>query len=290
MITACLQGGMGNQLFQYAAGVALASRLGVGLQLDRTWFRARSERWYCLDAFSISARVATDEQLRQAGIRHPGRLARGLARLGFKRLGLSRGQVCEPGFPYWPGFRDLSDGSCLAGYWQSERYFEEVADLIRREFTVREEPDFENQRALEAIRGCEAVAVHVRRGDYATDPRVQKFHGMTPLEYYHAAARRILSLVREPVFFMFSDDPAWVREHLVMEAPTVHVAHNGPRRDYEDLRLMSACRHHVIANSSFSWWGAWLAERPGHRVIAPARWFRNGPDTRDLIPARWERI
>ena len=290
MITAGLIGGMGNQMFQYAAGFALASRLGVGLRLDRSWFRGRPERWYSLDAFSISGRVATDEELRQAGIRYPGSLARGLARIGFKRLGLTRGQVVEPDFPYWPGFRELPDGSCLAGYWQSERYFEDVADAIRREFTVREAPDPENQRALEQIRACESVALHVRRGDYATDPRVQQFHGMTTLEYYQAAVGRMLAHLSDPVFFLFSDDPHWVRQNLVVNAPTVHLDHNGPKRDYEDLRLMSACRHHVIANSSFSWWGAWLAGRPGQRVIAPARWFRNGPDTRDLIPTRWERI
>jgi hypothetical protein len=290
MITVSLLGGMGNQLFQYAAGFALAARHGAELRLDCTWFRGRPERWYSLDAFSISGRVATDEELRRAGLRYPGALSRGLARVGFKRLGQTRGQVCEPGFPYWPGFRELPDGTCLAGYWQSERYFEDVAEAIRRECAVRAQPDADNQRALEQIGDCEAVALHVRRGDYATDPRVQAFHGMTPLEYYQTAVERMLAHLKDPVFFLFSDDPDWVRQNLVIGARTVHLSHNGTKRDFEDLRLMSACRHHVIANSSFSWWGAWLGQRPGQRVIAPARWFRNGPDTRDLIPARWERI
>lgn len=290
VITARLVGGMGNQLFQYAAGFALASRLGVALQLDRSWFHGRNERQYRLDAFSISARDATDEALRGAGIRYPGRLVRGLSRLGFRKWARMRGHVFEPGFTYWPGFRELGDGACLSGYWQSERYFEDVADAIRREFTLRHEPDAENQAALRAIRGCEAVAIHVRRGDYAADARSRQYHGTTSLEYYEAAVRRILSITPDPVFFMFSDDPAWAKKSLRVSAPTVHVTHNGAARDYEDLRLMSACRHHIIANSTFSWWGAWLADPSRQRVIAPERWFQDGPDTRDLIPARWERI
>ncbi len=290
MITSRLVGGIGNQLFQYAAGFALSSRLGVGLQLDRSWYGDRNQRAYRLDAFSITAREATDEALRLAGIRNPGRLARGLSRIGLGRLAGIRGYVREPGFTFWPGFLELRDGACLSGYWQSERYFEHVADAIRREFAFRHDPDPENQRTLDAIHGCEAVAIHVRRGDYAADSRSLKYHGIAPLEYYQAAVRRMLSCIHDPVFFVFSDDPVWVEDNLRVSAPTVRVARNGAARDYEDLRLMSACRHQIIANSTFSWWGAWLAVSPGQRVIAPERWFERGPNTRDLIPARWERI
>ena len=290
MITSRLMGGIGNQLFQYAAGFALASRLGVALQLDRTWFGEREDRIYRLDAFAITARTASAEALRQAGIRYPGRLGRGLSRLGLARLAQVRGVVREPGFTYWPGFTRLRDGACLSGYWQSERYFDAAADALRRELAFRHEPDAENRRTLDAIRACEAVAVHVRRGDYAADSRTRNYHGTAPLEYYQVAVRRMMSSTRDPVFFVFSDDPEWVEASLRVPAPTVPVVHNGQVRDYEDLRLMSACRHHIIANSTFSWWGAWLGESPGQRVLAPARWFLNGPSTRDLIPARWEQV
>lgn len=290
MITSRIMGGIGNQLFQYAAGFALASRHGVPLQLDRSWFGDREDRIYRLDVFSISARVASDQALREAGIRYPGPLLRGLARFRLGRLAEPRGYIREPGFPYWPGFLALRDGTCLSGYWQSERYFANVADAIRREFALRDVPDAENRRTLDAIRGCEAVAIHVRRGDYVASVRTGSYHGVAALEYYQAAVARMLSTARDPVFFVFSDDSAWVEANLRVAAPTVYVTHNGGPRDYEDLRLMSACRHHIIANSTFSWWGAWLAEAPGQRVIAPRQWFRSGPDTRDLIPARWERL
>ena len=186
-------------------------------------------------------------------------------------------------------FLSLGDGAYLDGYWQSERYFAEVAQVARAEFALRRPPDAENQRMLDAIRGAEAVGIHARRGDYVTDARTRDVHGHAPAEYYAAAVARIRSLVRAPAFFVFSDDPAWAAQHLRVDPATVIVGHNDAGRDYEDLRLMSACRHHIIANSTFSWWAAWLGERPGQRVIAPRHWFRDGPDARDLVPARWER-
>ncbi|TMQ72217.1 MAG: alpha-1,2-fucosyltransferase [Candidatus Eisenbacteria bacterium] len=289
MITARLMGGLGNQLFQYAAGFALARRLGVPLQLDATWFRGVTGRRYALEPFTLSGRVASDSELRAAGIRHPSAWARGLARVGIRKPAAIRGHAREPGFSYWDGFLSLGDGAYLDGYWQSERYFAEVAQVARAEFALRRPPDAENQRMLDAIRGAEAVGIHARRGDYVTDARTRDVHGHAPAEYYAAAVARIRSLVRAPAFFVFSDDPAWAAQHLRVDPATVIVGHNDAGRDYEDLRLMSACRHHIIANSTFSWWAAWLGERPGQRVIAPRHWFRDGPDARDLVPARWER-
>jgi hypothetical protein len=290
MITVQLLGGLGNQLFQYAAGLALSTRLGVALQLDGTWFGTRQDRWYALEPFSTSGRLATAGDLRAAGIHHPGRLERGFAKLGFRLPPRIRGRVVEPGFTYWKGFEDLGDGAYLAGYWQSERYFSSIAPGVRAELALRKPPDPENQAVLDEIRGCEAVAFHVRRGDYVQNARTNRIHGTTTLDYYAAAAARVLAVVRDPVFFVFSDDPEWTQANLRFDRPARYVTHNGSARDYEDLRLMSACRHHVIANSSFSWWGAWLAGGAGQKVIAPRQWFRDGPDTRDLVPARWERL
>lgn len=290
MILVRLLGGLGNQMFQYAAGLALAGRLDTELRLDISWFADSAVRRYSLDALAISARPATAPELLRFGVSRPGLVARGLSALGLRRLVGIRGHVKEPAFQYWPGFRGLGDGSYLDGYWQSERYFEDIGDTIRREFTVREAPDPENRRALDAIRACEAVALHVRRGDYATSPDTNRVHGTTPVEYYHAAGQRIRALTADPVFFVFSDDHVWARENLRFDAPLVYLTHNAADRDVEDLRLMSACRHHIIANSTFSWWGAWLAQPEGQRVIAPRRWFNVGMDTRDLIPGRWERL
>jgi hypothetical protein len=243
-----------------------------------------------LEPFAISGQVAGEAELRAAGVRHPGAITRGLARFGFRTRPLIRGHVPEPDFAYWPGFEALRDGAYLDGYWQSERYFGAIAAAVRAEFALRRPPEGENARLLDAIRRAEAVGIHVRRGDYVNDAHTAGYHGAAPAEYYAAAVARLHALVAAPDFFVFSDDPAWAERHMRVDEATVIVGHNDAEHDGEDLRLMSACRHHIIANSTFSWWAAWLGERPGQHVVAPRRWFRAGPDARDLVPARWERL
>ncbi len=290
MITSRLLGGLGNQMFQYAAGLALARRLGTELRLDISWFARVANRRYDLGDFAITARPATARELIGVGVRPPGAVARALSVLSLAGFRGIRGHVQEPAFTYWPGFAELPDGTYLDGYWQSERYFEGIADSIRREFTARTPPDPENQRTLDAINSCESVAIHVRRGDYAASAHTHDYHGTTPLEYYEQAVARMRSQLPAATFFVFSDDATWTRKVLSVGEGTVFVTHNGSERSFEDLRLMSACRHHIIANSTFGWWGAWLANTEGQRVIAPRRWFKTDLDTRDLIPARWERL
>jgi hypothetical protein len=128
----------------------------------------------------------------------------------------------------------------------------------------------------------------VRRGDYVQNPVTNARHGLCPLEYYHTAVRTLAAQVPDPQFFVFSDDPDWTQQNLKLPYPTTYVTCNGLERDYEDLRLMSHCRHHIIANSSFSWWGAWLSTFPAKTVLAPSTWFREPPQaSRDRVPAGW---
>jgi len=131
----------------------------------------------------------------------------------------------------------------------------------------------------------------VRRGDYLTSPAASGCHGVCPPEYYHAAVKELATRLRSPHFYVFSDDPAWVKAQLNLPHPTTFVDHNDAEHGYEDLRLMASCRHHIIANSTFSWWGAWLGGYPEKRVVAPQKWFRDDRvDTADLIPQGWQRI
>lgn len=177
------------------------------------------------------------------------------------------------------------------GYWQSERYFVDAADIIRAEFKPRLALEPENAATAAAIDGVTAVSVHVRRGDYVTDKVTNAYHGVCSLDYYRAAIARIAERVASPHLFVFSDDHAWVQENLRSNYPTTYVTANSPDRGYRDMQLMSRCRHHIIANSSFSWWGAWLNPRPDKVVVAPARWFIDkSNDTRDLLPGEWLRV
>jgi hypothetical protein len=138
---------------------------------------------------------------------------------------------------------------------------------------------------------CESVSVHVRRGDYVTDPAANRVHGTCGSEYYERAAELLCEQVTSPRFFVFSDDPEAARRELRMPGPAEFIDGNVGQRDWEDLRLMTSCRHHIIANSTFSWWGAWLAHHDEQVVAAPHAWFRPGAKpghcVRDLIPQSW---
>ena len=199
--------------------------------------------------------------------------------------------MAEKHFQFDPEAYRAPDQSYLVGYWQSEKYFSDIEHIIREEFSFKDEPDDMNKKILRQIRGANAVSVHIRRGDYVTDPGTAKVHGTCPPDYYRQALALIERKIPAPHFFIFSDDIAWVRQNLKSRSPAFFVDHNQQRQDYEDLRLMSGCRHHIIANSTFSWWGAWLAANPNKIVIAPKKWF-NDPtvSTHHLIPPSWVKL
>ena len=179
----------------------------------------------------------------------------------------------------------------LEGFWHSEKYFKDIENVIRQEFTIRDEPDALNKEMANKIMACEPVSIHIRRGDYVSDKKTNEFHGTCSLEYYNDAIGIITKEIKAPHFFVFSDDPVWVQDNLKLKFSTTYLVYNGAEKAYEDLRLMSLCKHHIIANSSFSWWGAWLSGNPYKIVIAPKKWFNDETiDTSDLIPDEWFRI
>ena len=294
MIVTRLKGGLGNQLFQYAAGRRLALAHGAELYLDISGLAVsvRMPRHYELQPLQIKARIA-DERILDlvSGSRRKG-LADRIIRM-FQSLtppGCIR-EFRERHFHFDPEVLALPDNTFLSGYWQSERYFSDVADTIRNECTVTTEPSGKNLDMLNRISACTAVSVHVRRGDYVTDPAVLAMHGICDLEYYERAVRYISERITAPEFFVFSDEVDWVRDNLKFPFPYTMVDHNNAQHCAEDLRLMSACRHHITANSTFSWWGAWLNPRTDKIVVAPQRWFnKHDVDTRDLCPAEWVRM
>lgn len=296
MVMVRLMGGIGNQMFQYAAARRLAYIHNCALKLDLGWFdeiaAADTARVYDLHVFAITGTVASLEEVNEMmqAARSGWRLL--LARARGRLTGAPvKTYTKEKNFHFDSEILMLPDDVYLSGYWQSEKYFSDIADILRREFTVKTPPEDRNEQTVEMIRKTQSVSIHVRRGDYVTNPFATQYHGTCTLDYYRDAMEFVGARVEDPHFFVFSDDPAWARENLVSGHPTNVVDCNGPDRAYEDMRLMSLCRHHIIANSSFSWWGAWLCKNPDKIVIAPARWFANAAlDTRDLLPERWIRI
>jgi hypothetical protein len=179
----------------------------------------------------------------------------------------------------------------LDGFWQSERYFVGIRDVLLKEFTFKAAPDEENAKLLVSIASQNAVCVHIRRGDYVTTMHGQAKHGVCGLDYYQAAVARIRKIIDKPAFFVFSDDPAWVNANFPRMNPMTIVSHNVGKTDAEDLRLMMTCRHFITANSSFSWWAAWLGQFPQKTVIAPRRWYaKQDQCDKDLVPESWIRL
>ncbi len=289
MIITNIIGGLGNQMFQYAVGRALALEKSVDLRMGlRDFVNYKLHNGFELDrVFNIPAQAASEADfLRVLGWRARPKV---LAALRRKPLFWLRGSkfVVEPSFHYWPSIVNVPNNCYLQGYWQCEKYFLHVAPTIRTDFLFKQQLEAYNLELAKRIRNCNAVSLHVRRGDYAVNPAILTTHGLCSADYYRRAIRYITEQVLQPVFFVFSDDIPWVKKNLPIEFPSYYVEHNRGRESHNDMRLISLCRHHIIANSSFSWWGAWLNPSTEKIVVAPKMWFANENNVQDLFPNGW---
>jgi hypothetical protein len=289
MIISKITSGLGNQLFQYALGRHLALQADTSLWFDLRYFHQEyatdTVRKFKLDRFNIDYKLLDTSAWQWAAKATrllPGRSLRPLIETRY-----------EADFHFDPAVvRPAAPLTILWGFWQSERYFSESAAQIRQELTFNRPLGKSFLDFQQKIKAANVpISVHVRRGDYVTHPEFSQSFGFVGLEYYQKALSHLQSRFPDATLFFFSDDPDWVRANIKTDQPHVFVQNNGPDADVDDLQLMSLCRHHVIANSSFSWWGAWLDPHPDNVVIAPQRWFANKPwDTKDLIPSSWLRL
>lgn len=291
MVITKILGGLGNQMFQYAAGRAVAWRNQAPLKLDISGFGERDgyTLWsYGLNVFSLEENFATPKEI---SVFPPARnmIWSNFTKkiLGHAQLATSR-RITEKKIGFHPDILEARSPCYLEGYWQSEKYFLDIAPIIRNDFTFRNNPDARNKKMLDQIVSSNAISLHIRRGDYVSNPKVRKLHGICSLNYYQRAIEYIQKRIDHPTFFVFSDDIAWAKKNIASKFPMNFMDYNQTKQDFEDLRLMRFCRHHIIANSTFSWWGAWLADNREKLVIAPREWFC---DTRmisvDLLPSSW---
>ncbi|GAG52969.1 unnamed protein product, partial [marine sediment metagenome] len=184
-------------------------------------------------------------------------------------------------FKFDPNVLKLKGNIYLNGSWQSEKYFKDIRETIIKEFTVKTKPNKANTAILEKIKNVNSVAIHIRRKDYLTNPKTKKYHGFCSLQYYQKAIQEIRNRINSPRFFIFSDDISWAKENLEVKN-AVYVDNNPPGKGYEDIRLMKNCKHFITANSSFSWWGAWLSENKEKIVLVPKKWLNINIQTPDL--------
>jgi hypothetical protein len=284
--------GLGNQLFQYAAGIYFARKYNATLEIIREREEIAASighpRPFLLSNFCISTpvrdRTFLDRLLRSTSrpitvVAAPVRRIYGAYSHDPKRLNIGDFQST---LPLAVGTRRLY----LNGLFQAYQYAQNVEQQLRSELAFREPPTGKNRETLSRIRDCECpVSLHVRRGDYtvAWDGR-----NLLPMTFYDYAIAAIREILPNPTFFVFSDEIASARENLPKLERAVIVDHNTEDTAHEDLRLMSACRHNIIANSSFSWWGAWLNPNPDKVVLAPDPWHSDPHP--DIIPPGWRRI
>lgn len=250
-ICVCLSGGLGNQLFQYAAGRAASLRLGCPLVLDISSLNKASVRAYALDQFAIDANLLSADQALEENWR----------------------TYNQPSFHYTEDFEGIEPGTRLSGYFQSELFSRNYEQEIRQDLRlVQTAPSFED-KAHRIDRARIPVSIHVRRGDYVENARTSAYHGICGPDYYTKALRIMRGLLEGPAtFFVFSDDPAAAQDLFGHEdqRSVVLMPTGSPA---EDMKLMARCHHQIQANSSFSWWGSWLNTRPERIVIAPRHWL-----------------
>jgi hypothetical protein len=292
MVISQILGGLGNQMFQYAAGRSLSLSVGHPLLLDLSGFDHYSlhHGFELARVFAAPVLAASTDEVREV----LGWRASKFALKLLKRMDLTvlRGKslAIEPHFNYWTGFRELDFPCYLMGYWQSEKYFADIEAILRKDFSFKVPLTGQNIEISSRMQDCQSVSLHVRRGDYVTHAATSKVLNVCSLEYYRKAITHIADHVTSPKFFVFSDDLPWVKNNLKATFQIEYVDGNQGPQSYIDMQLMSHCKHHVIANSSFSWWGAWLNPSPKKVVIAPRQWFCNGLNDSDLVPQQWVRL
>lgn len=279
-ITVHISGGLGNQLFQYATGRALALRRGSKLSLDISSFtQSGNLRSYNLDNYQIQAHPLKSKNWLHQKISNILRSGLGLSTDGRVQAELSN--------IFDSTILDLSDGAYLLGHWQSEKYFIDHADTIKSELTLKRQLPPKRLKLLNNMGKKSSVAVHVRRGDYVSNPVAQSVLGTLSPSYYKKAVEYLKSKVESVHIFIFSDDPVWASENILTDYPNKTYLPTS-KSPHEDLELMRSCDHFIIANSSFSWWGAWLGSDKDSIIIAPRKWFRSHSfSSKDLIPSRW---
>jgi hypothetical protein len=296
VIVVHLTGGLGNEMFQYATGRALAARQGAELVLDPSWFEGRGGgevgfiRRYELGCFDLDVRVAPVDEV--------ARFPRSRIEAGVRRV-LPRGRrpmlrvVEEPPLgALLTEIVEAPDNTYIRGYWQNPSYFADAEPLLRHDFSFKREAV---ERGAETARQIEAstlptLAVHVRRGTYLSDPGIRERLGALGEDYYRRAVDIVSGDVGDVRVFVFSDDPVWCRARLALAHDTTVIG--GEKDTWPTImHLMSLCDHNVIANSSFSWWGAWLNANPDKIVVAPRPWLLDPRwDDEHRVPREWIRI
>jgi len=288
MLIVNILGGIGNQMFQYAFGYAISKKNDEVLKLDINSFETYDLRDYELGLFNINAVLASNEEVKKLKYKNENIFEKVLRKVRRKKMAVSENNYKEHHFHFDQDVFNAEGNIYFDGYWQSEKYFNDYREELLEQFTLKNGIHSQTRIFKQKIENAESISLHIRRADYVTNAHTNSVHGTCDLVYYRKAVSFLKSKVSNPHFFIFSDDLAWAKENLDFIDNITFVELEKDVPDHEEMYLMSQCRHNIIANSSFSWWGAWLNQNPDKIVIAPKQWFNDlAINTSDLIPESW---
>lgn len=288
MIIVNLGGGLGNQMFQYAFGKKMAVKNNDMLLLDTTVFGGHTDdedyRAFGLRRLRVDAPAATQAQIE--ALKYPyGKL---ITKIKYRLDTLLKRRHVK----FEPRMLRLTGNLYLDGFWQTEKYFKDIRDILLKEFALREPYSAPAQAIAESIRADKnTVSLHVRRGDYVKDEASIKYYGSHCNQQYYEKGLKFLSdKLNTLSVYVFSDDIEWVKQNITIPHKVTYISeHAAP--DYERMQLMSVCEHHIICNSSFGWWGAWLNNKPNKIVIGPSLWIPGSiVQNTDILPDDWIRM
>ena len=278
-----LTGGLGNQMFQFAAGYSIARKNNVELSLDLRRYNRRIDHngFELQKVFDIYSKVNI--------LNNPANFSFTNIKEFLNKIDITYSKFKEQHFHYTNEIQNIPKHSLLNGYWQSELYFKNYAQEIREIFSFFEKLDKKNLLIANDIEKNDSISIHIRRGDYLLK---QNYNFNQDLrEYYIKAIQESSKYFSYPKYFIFTDDPLWVTENFKIDYPFIVVDINHGTDSFYDMQLMSLCKSNIIANSSFSWWGAWLNDKEDKIIYAPKNWFKDKSICTDnLIPNSWNII
>ncbi|MBB4803658.1 hypothetical protein HNP37_003733 [Flavobacterium nitrogenifigens] len=290
MILIKLQGGLGNQMFQYAFGSIMAKQNKTKIVIEDSAYRITDKRkGFTPRNFELSIFENHYEFVKESDISLFNNLSL-LNRIKRKlKLNFPKKKE-EETFEYSSELLALKAPVFFTGYFQSYKYFAGFEEYVKTLFSFSiDKLSQENKNLIHIFKQQNTIAVHIRRGDYVTDTITNQFHGLCDIQYYEQAILLIASKIQKPTLVFFSDDPEWVKQNFEnLNFPKIYINHNKEENSWQDMFLMSICSHNIIANSSFSWWAAWLNDNKNKIVIAPKKWFKAKEiDIKSMIPEEW---
>ena len=289
MIITQLSGGLGNQMFQYAAGLRLATHHDVHLKMDISSFKETKNHSFRLDSFENDASIATSREI-DIIKRNAIQRTTSIFKWRYEKMALLE----ENSYAYQPIIENSERDTYLSGNWRSTKYFREIEDHVRSHFTPKKVLLEKMEPTVNAIKEMKCpVGLHVRRRGRVDDPSTHAYYGDCDVSYYHSAIDKICEQCDDVELLVFSDNLAWAKEHIKTTVSTRFVESFQDEHPVFDMYLMSHCHHNIIANSLYSWWSAWLNEHPNKMVMAPEKWFQNSEMYNyisALIPENWIKL